>query len=145
MLFRSVNDRGATGTTALIAAAQSEDKDAAHHIGKQLLDKGANVDASDQYKQTALVAAARSGNAALVDILLARGASTRQQDENDYGPLEYAAQSGDLPTVRSLLAANLTVRDIVNGCGRTNAIRIAEGSGHKEVAELLRRHVKEGI
>jgi len=139
-----VNDHGAGGSTALIAAAQSEDTEAAHEIAMLLLSRGADVNALDHYKQTPLIAAARNGNAALVNALLARGANARQHDENDYGPLEYAAQAGDLSTVRSLLAANLAVRDIVNGCDKTNAIRIAEQSGHKEIAQLLRSQAKDG-
>ena len=139
------NDAGALGTTALIAAAQSDDKQAGHEIAKLLLARGAELHSLDQYKQSALMAAARSGNGALVRELVARGASVKSQDENQWGALEYAAQSGDLATVKSLLAANAEVRHIWNGCGRTNAAKIAEQSGHKEIAELLRSQMKEGV
>lgn len=140
-----VNDRGARGTTALIAAAQSEDKDAAMKIGSLLLASGADVAAADAYRQTPLIAAARKGNGVLVAALLAHGANPRDQDENDYGALEHAAQAGDLVSVRSLLAANAPLREIVNGCGKTSALRLAEQSGHKEIARLLRSQSKEGI
>lgn len=140
-----VDDGGALGTTPLIAAAQSRDKAAAQEIGKLLLARGANPNARDHYRQTSLIAAARAGNAGLVDILLAAGADARLIDENDYGPLEYAAQAGDLATVKRLLAADLTVRRIVNGCGTVDAARLAEQAGHKAIAELLRSQRKEGI
>jgi hypothetical protein len=137
-------DHGAVGTTALIAAGQSRDKAGAREIGKLLLARGADANAQDHYRQTPLIAAARSGNAELVDALLAAGANPRHLDENDYGPLEYAAQAGDLATVKRLLAANLELRRIVNGCGTIDAARLAEQSGHKEIAELLRSQQKEG-
>ena len=138
-------DHGASGTTALIAAAQSRDKAGAREIGKLLLERSADANAQDHYRQTPLIAAARNGNVELVDALLAAGANARHLDENDYGALEYAAMSGDLATVKRLLAADLGIRRIVSGCGTTDAARLAEQSGHKEIAQLLRSQQKEGI
>lgn len=140
-----VNDHGASGTTPLIAAAQSRDRPGANEIAKLLLARGADTNAPDHYRQTPLIAAARNGNAGLVNALLAAGADPRLLDENDYGPLEYAAQAGDLDTVKRLLAADLPVRRVVNGCGTTDAARLAEQAGHKAIAELLRGQRKEGI
>jgi len=138
-----VNDRGATGTTALLAAAQSAHKEGAAEIAKLLVPLKADVNAVDDYRQSPLIAAARSGNPALVRLLLAHEADVRHRDEREYGPLEHAAQSGDMETVKALLAADIAVRDIVTGCGKTNAVRIAEQAGHKEIAALLRSRRRE--
>lgn len=138
-----VNDRGASGTTALLAAAQSAHKEAAAEVARLLVSQQAYVNAVDDYRQSPLIAAARNGNSALVRLLLAHAANVRHRDEWEYGPLEHAAQSGDMETVRALLAADIAVREIVTGCGKTDAVRIAERAGHKEIAALLRSQRKD--
>ena len=55
-----------------------------------LLDRGARVDAKDKEGRTALMLAARSGDAAAVRLLIAKGARVTDRDVAGLGPLEWA-------------------------------------------------------
>ena len=71
-------------------------------ITELLLDKGADVNARDQFNETPLMKAARSGNTACLEFLLNRGA--RVDDENDWGEtgLMIAANDGHTEMVLPL-------------------------------------------
>ena len=60
-----------------------------------LLDRGARVDAKDKEGRTALMLAARSGEAAAVRLLLAKGARVTDRDAAGLGPLEWARRGND--------------------------------------------------
>ena len=55
-----------------------------------LLEKGAEVDATDKNLETALHAAARKGKAAVIELLLKAGASKAAQSKDGKKPAEVA-------------------------------------------------------
>jgi uncharacterized protein len=67
-----------------------------------LLDRGARIDAVSPIKSTPLMMAAKYGNEASVDLLIARGADARWRNEAGQGAADYARQGG-----REALAARL--------------------------------------
>ena len=104
-----------------------------------LLEHGANIEAKNFHGWTALMIAAREGKTEMVALLLKHGASIEAQDKK-YGwtALMYAAMHGKTKTVKLLLehGANIEAK---NSAGKT-ALMIAEASGHKKIAQLLREY-----
>lgn len=105
MVFRGSNgapmqglpapDRG----TPLMAAASLGDLE---EIG-QLLDNGAEIDATDKSGRTALMFAAINGQTAAVDLLAKRGADVNAKDHNGDTPLMAAALYGHQETCDTLI------------------------------------------
>lgn len=137
-------------------------------IVRLLLEKGAHIDACDQFGNTSLIQAARNGHIGIVRLLLTRGASTSTQRDGprpQYNAMEAAAEAGNtaivrllieyspeygrslhlaalcghLPIVKLLLQAGVDV-DSLNSCGRTPLSYAAE-YGEADVVEVL---LKEG-
>jgi ankyrin repeat protein len=107
-------------------------------IVRELLDRGANINAHNNKGNTALMLAAESGHLEIVRELLNRGANIRVRDFAGYSPLMEAVVGGHLEVVKELLrrGANINTRD---GHGKTPLIRAA-GRGHLEIVrELLKR------
>lgn len=67
-----------------------------------LLDRGARIDAPSPIQSTPLMMAAKYGNEASVDLLIARGADVKWRNTAGQGVVEYARQGG-----REALAARL--------------------------------------
>lgn len=79
--------------------------------------------------------AARQGDLALVELLLAAGASPNKRTHDGSSPLHLAAFSGELGVVRALLAAGADTRATTNqGYSALDAARM---SGSAAVVELL--------
>lgn len=79
-----VNSRGDAEDTALIVASyyKINHPDNYQQIVKLLLNAGANVNAQDQFGNTAILFAARSGHLEIVEILLQAGADIFQTSKN---------------------------------------------------------------
>jgi len=94
-----------------------------------LLSKGADVNAIDEYGLTSLHYAVRKGNKDIVTLLLANGAAVDVNVQDVYGvaPLHYAAAAGDKEIV-SLLLAHGAVIDAKDNAGRT-PLHYAAGAG----------------
>lgn len=125
-LARFLLERGARtepddGTPALLAAAATEDDDAA---GVQLLLKHkARADARDRRRRSALHEAALAGHAGIIDALLAAGANLEARDARGHTPLLEAAAAGRAAVVEQLLAHSPDL-GAVDGDGR-NALLLA--------------------
>ncbi|NOZ19742.1 MAG: ankyrin repeat domain-containing protein [Planctomycetes bacterium] len=61
---------------------------------KQLLDAGADINATDMFSQTALHLAALHGHKDVVQLLIDRGANVNPTDESGATPLNYARSKG---------------------------------------------------
>ncbi|KAK7473413.1 hypothetical protein BaRGS_00035340 [Batillaria attramentaria] len=110
----------------LFAACEGGDVEAV----KSLLDRGANVNATDKKNRTPLHVACTSGGKTMVEVLLEKGASTEVQDDEGNTPLHLACHRGSREIVQLLLDkqakrftknnANLTPSDLAESAGHTD-------------------------
>ena len=133
---------GANGTTALLAATQSEDHTAALSIAKLLIRRGVRVDAADRFQHTPLMAAARAGNFELVCVLLESRAEPARKDIDGQTALDWAAAGGHESVASALLAAGAEINEVVGMRGTSTTLDRATRSGNKSLVELLKRHLK---
>jgi ankyrin repeat protein len=99
-----------------------------------LVDQGRLHDI-DNDERTALYCAARGGQPAVVDQLLAAGADANRRNAAGDTALLWAAQEGDLAMVDSLLAAGADL-DLATDAGHTPLLRAVYG-GHTTVVQRL--------
>ena len=107
-----------------------------------LLEHGAEVDRADGDSLTALHLAAEKDDSRLLQLLLARAPEPNAAGADGNTPLHHAAGWGRVENVRLLLAAGARP-GLRNHQGQT-ALDIAEKSGRKRVALLLRDQVAIG-
>lgn len=100
-----------------------------------LIDAGANVDRVVLGDGTPLIAAARKGDASLVDLLLERGAHVDIPVRGDGSPLIAASALGNLAIVTTLVERGADVNGFVLG-DETPLIN-ATRAGHLQVARYL--------
>jgi ankyrin repeat protein len=117
----------------------------AAHFGRSdvvryLLGKGASVNfAAAGNGFTALTGAIAGGHREVVRILLDAGANVNHRyEEQRFSPLLAASADGDAEIVRMLIAAGADVTARTTD-GKT-PVSLAEGRGHGEIAEILRKH-----
>jgi ankyrin repeat protein len=128
-----VNAAQGDGMTALHWAALKNDAD----LAQTLLYAGANVRAMTRIgNYTPLILAARSGNAAVLEPLLAAGADANSKTANGTTALMLAAASGDTDAVEVLLdkGADVNAKESVRGL---NAAMFAAASNRSAVVTLL--------
>jgi ankyrin repeat protein len=105
-------------------------------VGRLLIARGGNVNATDASGRTALMATALSGDAALAEALLAANANIAAADAGGLTALTYAASNGRAAVVSLLTKAGLTtgldpaLSFAVRGC-HTDIVRVLEASGAK--------------
>ncbi|MBI5346123.1 MAG: ankyrin repeat domain-containing protein [Chlamydiae bacterium] len=105
-------------------------------IQQIILNSGVNIDAQDNYKDTALIIATREGRTEVVKALLRASAQVNIQNDVGYTALMYATQK---ETAEALLEANPSDQvDIQNNYGYT-ALMIAANQGYTEIARALLR------
>src|SRR5258708_1532253 len=141
----NVHARMGEGTTALAEAAGSKRMREGDEIAAVLLSLRVPVTARSERGETALHAAARNGNTPLIQRLLKAGADPMAKDNSGWRPLELAVSSGHRDAVKALLAGGAQVSEVKNACGTTSALDIAKRSQDKELLEILRPYVREGI
>jgi ankyrin repeat protein len=131
-----VNARGATyGNTALMDAAARGYTDTV----RALLDKGGDVDATDNAGRTALMEAAFGGYTETVRLLVEKGANVNAHDNEGWSPLFWAAFSRRTECVRFLLDKGADV-NTKNKHEDTSLIHAAYGGDVDTVTVLIERH-----
>jgi ankyrin repeat protein len=80
----------AGSSDAPVRAWLDPDSGAPFETAKLLLEAGSNANAKDNYRRTALMTAARSGNAEIVKLLLEAGADVKAKDEGGRNALQIA-------------------------------------------------------
>jgi len=141
----NVHARMGEGSTALAEAAESRRHEEADAIASIFLARHVPASAANKRGETALHAAARNGNAKLIQRLLKAGSDPMTKDNSGWRPLELATSYGHKDAIKVLLAGGAKVNAVVNACGSTNAVDIAKRMQNKELVELLSPYVKEGI
>lgn len=111
-----------------------------------LIKKGAKIDArGGQIIGTPLYVATYSGNTAITKLLIEKGADVNAKNNDGSTPLHAAAYNkGQTPVARILAVAEL----LINSGAKVNAktqykrtpLDIAVSLGHRELAQLLRKH-----
>jgi hypothetical protein len=104
-------------------------------VARLLLDKGAEINATDEYGRTPLSWAAYNGHEAIARLLLDKGAEVNATDDYGVTPLSEAASNGHEAIARLLLdkGAEVNATDIY---GVTPLLEAAS-NGHEAVARLL--------
>ncbi|MBZ5602567.1 MAG: ankyrin repeat domain-containing protein [Acidobacteriia bacterium] len=132
-----VNGAQGDGSTALHWAAQKDDVE----LAKVLLEAKAKIDVTTRLgAATPLFMACRSGNAAIIELLIKAGAEVNSPDEHGTTPLMMAAAAGNRDAVKVLIdhGANVNAREGVHGqtalmfaaaLGRADAIRVLAAHG----------------
>ena len=102
---------------------------------KRLLEQNVDVNAKDNYGQTALMLAEGEGHTEIVEILIDNGADVNAKDIYGKTALMWAAINGHTEIVEILIdnGADVNAKD---NDGQT-ALMLAEGEGHTEAAKLL--------
>ncbi|XP_050296421.1 ankyrin-3-like isoform X1 [Anthonomus grandis grandis] len=128
---RDINTSNANGLNALHLAA----KDGHLEIARELLKRGAVVDAATKKGNTALHIASLAGQEEVVRLLVQQGASLNVQSQNGFTPLYMAAQENHDGVVRYLLSkgANQT---LATEDGFT-PLAVAMQQGHDKVVAVL--------
>lgn len=101
----------------------------------ELLNAGADINATVDGDGSPLIAAAREGHMPVVRFLVQRGADVNLAVSGDGNPLIMAAREGHVEIVDFLLAQGAIVDQVVPG--DENALIQASGSGRLAVVELL--------
>ncbi|KAJ5169209.1 uncharacterized protein N7482_004803 [Penicillium canariense] len=130
-LHKLANKKDSSGRTPLIYGAITGHE----AIIRLLLDRGADVNATDEYGWTAPHWAAILGHEATVRLLLDRGADANAIDENGWTALHRAAFQGHKAIVRLLLDRGADANAIDKA--RWTALHRAANEGHKATVRLL--------
>ena len=101
----------------------------------QLASTADNIDVRGTNGKTALMIAAKNGNARLVKKLLEAGADARAVNINGGTPIMFAAIDGDIKTIEILIQAGSEVS--TRGSNGWSALMVAAGKGHVEATRLL--------
>lgn len=103
---------------------------------KDLIEKGADVNAKNTKGETALIAAAERGHLNIVDILFEKDADINAKNNKGWTALWMVASRGHSFIVRALLERGADVNAKENTGGNT-ALHMAALAGHTEIVKLL--------
>lgn len=98
----------------------------------------AEADRTHSNGKTALMAAAKNGDRARIETLIAQGAEVNRSNNNGGTPIMYAVLSRDPGTVSLLLQHGAEVNAVADN-GWT-ALMIASAKGYSDIARLLLEH-----
>jgi ankyrin repeat protein len=132
----AVNARGSDGVTLLMTYIWRRRED----VVERLLQRGADVSLQEHDGDTALHAAASTGNLNILRMLLAKGADPNVKNKLGGTPLMWAAVYGYQDAVRLLLAKGADPR--LKDVDGVTAAQWADKNKRTEVAQLLREAEK---
>jgi len=132
-IMQNVNAKDRHGHTPLIEAAKGGDLEAV----KDLLHRGAEVEAQSEKGKTALHYAAANGHVEVVKLLLAHGAQVDSRDREWRTPLMLAAIYGCNHTIQALLSSGADTH--VRTLAGNTALIYAENNEHPLTAALLKK------
>ena len=105
---------------------------------KRLIDQGADVNATDEDGNTALMYASAEGHTVIVSMLIEAGADVNAKDIDGLTALMLASGEGHTETVSTLIKAGADVNAKTKE-GWT-ALMAAADEGHPEIVKLLKKH-----
>ena len=111
-------------------------------VVKLLLDKGATIDAKNNFGNTALFLASNNGQVEVVKLLLDKGATVDAKNNQDITPLMMASQNGDVEVIKLLLAKGANPNAAMSGNKPWTPLTIATAEGLTNVVELLQNAAK---
>ena len=109
---------------------------------KKLIDKGANVNAKNEYGWTPLHIAAWKGHPKVVKLLIKAGAKVNATKDDGWTPLHLAARWGNTEISKLLIDKGANV-NATNDDGDT-PLHYAAKYGHIEIVEILEQAMNEG-
>jgi len=126
------------GHTALMMAAATgtgvNEKDALA-IVKQLVSKGANMEARDEDGRTALFLTAMAGHVPMVNALIGHKADKEATDKLNFTPLIASAAAGQIPVLEAFIKAKANL-EATHQKGGT-ALHVSASSGQRDSVEML--------
>jgi uncharacterized protein len=136
LIMQNVNTKDRHGHTPLMDAAKSGNVEAV----KDLLNRGADLEAKSEKSKTALHYAAANGYVEIVNLLLGQGAVVDARDRDWHTPLMLAAIYGCNHTVQSLVTngADVGAKTLV---GNT-AMIYAENNNHPLALAILKKALR---
>ena len=102
---------------------------------RQMLEKGAKINARDREGYSAIHRAASKGQRNIIKLLISRGGKINAVNNNNETPLYLAAESGHLQTVKLLLKEGASPS--ILGKNKTSPLSIAIMNGHEKTARAL--------
>ncbi|KAI9760618.1 MAG: hypothetical protein M1840_002375 [Geoglossum simile] len=129
--LRNSETRYDSGYSGLHAAASS----GLYEVVCELLNRGAEIDKTSAYNQTALHYAAQSGHLKVVHLLLCRGAELEAKDAESRNALHHAARGGHTDVIQFLLDRGVMIDG--KAIHSRTALHYAARDGHLEVTQLL--------
>ncbi|KAK2804519.1 hypothetical protein FQN50_006594 [Emmonsiellopsis sp. PD_5] len=103
---------------------------------QRLLDKGVDLQATNEYGETALHLAVINDRKSTVELLLKNGSDTEAADKSGSKPLYVAAELGNLASVKLLLRYKANVESF-NEQSENSALHRTLLNGYTDVAEVL--------
>ena len=129
------------GDTPLHEAARADELAAL----LELLRLGADKDSRNKMGATPLILASHKGHSQICKALILAGAAVNgagSQMRGDYSPLHAAAASGSTECLKEIVDAGASLRHSASESslpgGSATALELAEGSGQRQTASLLR-------
>lgn len=111
------------------------------HLMKYLLEKGADINAKNDYGDTALLRAVDEDNLEALKFLLKKGVDINCKNNEGYNPILSAAARGQLEMMKYLLKNGFTLKDKTNR-GSTPLIVAAEGNNLNIIKFIIKEYVK---
>lgn len=126
-----VDDRDENGTTVLMIASGR----GTNNFVKELIARGADVQAQDLDNWSPLQFAAKAGHVDIVEILLDNGAEIEHRDMGGWTALMWGSYKGQTGVVSMLLQRGADVQ--AHGNYHLNPLLWSSGRGHTEIVKLL--------
>lgn len=111
----------------------------AHNVAG-LLKKGANINYSNRFRETAMHAAAARGNVGMMQFLRSKGARHNTSTVNGWFPLHHAVRFGHVAAARYLIQLGSPVRARTRD-GK-NVYDIALATRNRPMIQLLQRYFR---